>query len=128
MMVLQELINIGMVLVVAIIVHELGHWVWYYKNKGIAFNIQWYYNSLSDCGFKSVWDVHLTLDERMNSLLMGIVPGLFVVGMVILTTSKLYLSFTLPLYMLGCKDDLYKLIDVIKEQGDLSEFSFKIKK
>lgn len=124
-MVLIQIFNIILLLVVAILVHELGHWIWFYRNKGLKFNLQFFYDNITSFGLKSVWDCDLTPEERMNSLLFGIFAGLFVVVIAMLSSQHLYLSFALPLYMVGCNDDLHKLIEIIKEKGDLSEFHNK---
>lgn len=118
-MILLKPIMIVIVLVLAIIMHELGHFLWFWRNKGVGFNFQWFYNTWTDFGIKSVWNFHLTPEEEINSLLFGIFFGLCVVFGAILLTPHRFFIFALPIYMGGCRPDLLRLVEIIKNQNKL---------
>jgi len=116
-MILVNILLIIFLLALAICFHELGHWLWYYRNKGQKFNIQFFYNNITSFGFRSLWNVETTPDEEMNSLLMGIGAGLMVIILVMVFSHQRFFVYTLPIYTIGCNFDIRRLIDIIKEKN-----------
>ena len=112
-----NLLMVSILLALSVAMHEIGHWLWFWRNKRQNFNLQWYYDSLFNCGFKSVWPGKLTAEEEMNSLLFGIGAGIFIIMFVMLSSQTPYMMFALPIYMAGCKHDLLRLIEIIKEKN-----------
>ena len=116
-MVLFEILMIAILLAISVLVHELGHWIWYWRNKQQPFNISFFYYTFNGFGFKSIWKVKVTQEEEMNSLLMGIGAGILVIVFVMLSTAATYFVYALPIYMAGCRHDLHRLIEIIKEKN-----------
>ena len=113
----DKILMIVLLLALSIAVHELGHWLWFWRNKGMNFNLQWYYVSWREFGFKSVWHCDLTPEEEMNSLLMGIGAGMGVIILFITMSAASFMIYALPIYTAGCKHDILRLIDIIKEKN-----------
>lgn len=108
-LILQSLI----VLSIAIVFHELAHWFYYYRKFGFKFNIHWWYKSPTKCGFRSYFPNVDTKSEQMN-LLFSIFVGMVVI--IFFTMFKASLILALVLYMYGCRSDLDRLQEIVKQE------------
>lgn len=118
---------IVLVLLLAVIFHEIGHWLYIYRRRGVRMRFKLYKNKgLTNFGIRQFDDsgalshLPLTDHELKNTLIFGIALGFLPVFFGWLALSKITILgwFMLPGYFAGCKRDFDKLIAIVKRETE----------
>ena len=110
---LQVIIKIVLTMLLSIIFHEYGHYLYYYINDSKP-RIKFSFKSWRNISIKVIPLIPLKRKKALTmfsaGILFGIVPIIF---SSIIFSGWYYLL--LPIYMIGCKSDLNKIQDIVKE-------------
>ena len=105
---LQEIITIGIVFLITIVIHELGHlfMMWYFTDKTPILRLSW--KGLS-VGYKEDYE-GLTYNEYCLVMVGGIVTGLFPLAWLYDHMSHTVVAIMFAVYILvGCRTDLLNI-------------------
>jgi len=105
-----------LVLVISIILHEFGHWIYIKRQTGVSMKLVFVLNWLKT-RFEMVLPKGLTNHQILNCALFGICFGFVPIFLLILYSQWTYYIFLLPIYMAGCNHDITEMIKVIKKEN-----------
>jgi hypothetical protein len=116
----------GVVLFIAIICHEFGHWLYIYRRKGYKMRPRWFRDpdKWFSWGIEMDYPHELTRPERINYMLFGIVFGFVPLFFALGFAHRGYILL-IPLYVIGSHYDYKQLLEDIKEESKELEEELK---
>jgi len=106
-----------LVLVISIILHEFGHWIYIKRQTGVNMKLVFVLNYLKT-RIEMVLPQGLTNHQILNCALFGICFGLAPIMLIILWGQWTYYIFLLPIYMAGCNHDIKEMTKIIKKENE----------
>jgi hypothetical protein len=107
--------NLGMaflIFIMAIVLHEFGHWVYFKTNKKKNVRI-WFRDWAFAVGDYDKDYIGLTLPEKRMVLWYGVVIGL--APIIFMASSDANYFWLIGFYILGCKTDILELRRLFRE-------------
>jgi hypothetical protein len=115
-MIYHPLIIFFLVLLISIIFHEFGHWIYIKRQTSINMKLVFVFNWLKT-RFEMQLPNNLTNNQILNTALFGISFGLVPILLIIFFGKWHYYVFLLPIYMAGCNHDIKEMFKIIKKEN-----------